>query len=124
MKKTKWNNRKKTALMLGRFQPWHKGHEKLFKKSLIRAQQVLIMIKNVHKIGDNPYSFSQVKYRINKAIKNKYFGRYKIVLAPNITNICYGRKVGYKIEKINLGKEIHKISATNIRKKLRSEGKI
>ena len=28
------------------------------------------------------------------------------MLVPNITNICYGRGVGYKIEEIELSKEI------------------
>ena len=41
---------------------------------------------------------------------------------PNISNIYYGRKVGYKIEKINLSKKIQKISATKIRKNLRRKG--
>jgi hypothetical protein len=43
---------------------------------------------------------------------------------PNITNICYGRGVGYKIEEIVLPENIQKISATDIRKKMREEGKL
>ena len=39
-------------------------------------------------------------------------------IVPNITNICYGRGVGYKIEEIELPKEIQEISATKIRAKL------
>ena len=52
----------------------------------------------------------------------KYEGRFKIVLVPNITNICYGRGVGYKIEEIVMPKEIQKISATKIRAKMREDG--
>ena len=48
--------------------------------------------------------------------------RFKIVLVPNITNICYGRGVGYKIEEIVLPDEIQKISATKIRKDMRKKG--
>ena len=51
-------------------------------------------------------------------------GRFKIMLVPNITNICYGRGVGYKIEEIVLPEEIQKISATKIRAKMREEGKL
>ena len=40
------------------------------------------------------------------------------------TNICYGRGVGYKIEEIELSKEIQEISATKIRAKMREEGKL
>ena len=46
------------------------------------------------------------------------------MLVPNITNICYGRGVGYKIEEIVLSEEIQKISATKIRKELREKGKL
>ena len=45
-------------------------------------------------------------------------------MVPNITNICYGRGVGYKIEEIVLSEEIQKISATKIRAKMREDGKL
>ena len=45
-------------------------------------------------------------------------GKYDIIKVPNITNICYGRGVGYKIEEIVLPKEIQNISATKIRQGL------
>ena len=64
-----------------------------------------------------------IKKNIKKAL-NKFDQRVKISLVPNITNICYGRKVGYKIEKIVLDEKTQKISATNIRKKMRREGKL
>ena len=46
------------------------------------------------------------------------------MLVPNITNISYGRGVGYKIEEIVLPKEMQKISATKIRAKMREDGKL
>ena len=46
------------------------------------------------------------------------------MLVPNITNICYGRGVGYKIEEIELSEEIQKISATKIRAKMREDGEL
>ena len=109
--------------MLGRYQPWHYGHRKIFEKSLIATGQVLIFVKDVHKLGDNPFSFSQVKNFISKDLV-EFKNRFKIIKAPNITNIFYGRKVGYKIKKINLDKNIQKISATKIRKKLRNLKKL
>ena len=45
-------------------------------------------------------------------------------MLSNITNICYGRGVGYKIEEVTLPEEIQKISATKIRDKMRKEGKL
>ena len=43
---------------------------------------------------------------------------------PNIAQIIYGRKVGYKITKINLPKKFKSISATNIRKKNEKRRKV
>ena len=120
---TKWDNKKPTAQMLGRWQPWHGGHQKLFEKILEKTGQVLIMVRDVQGVDDNPFDFDTVKQNIESALKD-YIGKFKIVLVPNITNICYGRGVGYKIEEIVLPEEIQKISATKIRAKMREEGKL
>ena len=117
----KWDNKKPTAQMLGRWQPWHGGHQKLFEETLKRAEQVLIMVRDVQGVGDNPFNFDTVKTNIENALK-EYKGKFKIILVPNITNICYGRGVGYKIEEIVLDDETQKISATKIREKMRNDG--
>jgi phosphopantetheine adenylyltransferase len=118
---TKWNNKKPTAQMLGRWQPWHGGHQKLFEETLKRAEQVLIMVRDVQGVDDNPFDFETVKANIEKALVD-YEGKYKIILVPNITNICYGRGVGYKIEEIVLDEDTQKISATKIRQQMRDHG--
>ena len=118
-----WDNRKPTAQMLGRWQPWHTGHQTLFHEILKKTGQVNIMVRDVKGVGDNPFDFETVKKNIEEALK-EFKNRIKITLVPNITNICYGRGVGYKIEEIILSDEIQKISATKIRSKMRSEGKI
>ena len=118
---TKWDNKKPTAQMLGRWQPWHGGHQKLFEKILEKTGQVLIMVRDVQGVDDNPFDFETVKSNIEKALVN-YEGKYKIILVPNITNICYGRGVGYKIEEIVLDEETQKISDTKIRQQMRDHG--
>ena len=117
-----WDNKKPTAQMLGRWQPWHGGHQKLFEETLKRAEQVLIMVRDVQGVGDNPFDFETVKTNIEKALNPKYKGKFKVILVPNITNICYGRGVGYKIEEIILDEETQKISATKIRQQMRDHG--
>src|SRR6056300_1856395 len=119
----KWDNRKPTAQMLGRWQPWHEGHQILFEEIIKKTGQVEIMVRDVLNIGDNPFDFYTVKTNIEKALTN-YKNRFKITMVSNITNICYGRGVGYKIEEIELPERIQKISATEIRKKMREEGKL
>ncbi len=118
-----WDNKKPTAQMLGRWQPWHAGHQKLFEEVLKKTGQVNIMVRDVQGIEDNPFDFDTVKKNILESLKD-YKNRIQITLVPNITNICYGRSVGYKIEEIVLEEKIQQISATKIREQLRKEGKI
>jgi hypothetical protein len=67
----------------------------------------------------NPYDYHDVRTFITKALKAEgftYGTDYEINDVPNIVDISYGRDVGYTITKHDLGEDIHKISATNIRK--------
>ena len=119
-----WDNTKPTAQMLGRWQPFHDGHYALFEEIIKKTGQVCIQIRDVQGVDDNPFDFETVKKKIEERLNPKFEGRFKIVLVPNITNICYGRGVGYKIEEIVLPEDIQKISATNIRKKMREDGEL
>ena len=120
----KWDNKKPTAQMLGRWQPFHDGHHTLFKEIIKKTGQVCIQIRDVQGVDDNPFDFETVKKKIEDKLNPEFEGRFQIVLVPNITNICYGRGVGYKIEEIELSKEVQEISATKIRAKMRKEGKL
>jgi adenylylsulfate kinase len=106
--------KKPSTLMLGRYQPWHEGHEALYNEASKRTEQVLIGVRNTHKTSEkDPLSFNEVEKYIDDFRGNSF-----VVKMPNITNIVYGRDVGYLIEKVELGKEIESISATNKRKEL------
>ena len=119
-----WDNKKPTAQMLGRWQPFHDGHFALFEETIKKTGQVCFLIRDVQGVDDNPFDFETVKKNIEARLNPKYEGRFKIMLVPNITNICYGRGVGYKIEEIELPEKIQKISATKIRAKMREDGKL
>jgi phosphopantetheine adenylyltransferase len=112
------NYNKPTAMMLGRWQPWHQGHQMLFERTLEKTGQVIIMVRDMPQTENNPFEFEDIKKRIEEKLKD-YVGKFEIIKVPNITNICYGRGVGYKIEEIVLPKEIQKISATKIRQNLK-----
>ena len=116
-----WDNKKPTAQMLGRWQPWHDGHQNLFEEIIKKTGQVNIQVRDVQSVDDNPFDFDTVKENIEKALE-LYKNRIKITLVPNITNICYGRGVGYKIEEIVLPENIQNISATKIRAEMRKKG--
>jgi hypothetical protein len=132
--------KKPTVQMLGRWQPWHDGHTELFKKALTITGQVCIMVRDVGLIvgedagggrtmiqDDNPFGEIQVIENIENALKKDGYenGReYLILCVPNIVDISYGRGVGYTFTEHDLGEEIHAISATKIRAKLRQDGKL
>ena len=119
-----WDNKKPTAQMLGRWQPFHDGHYVLFEEIMKRTGQVCIQIRDVQGVDDNPFDFEMVKKNIEERLSPKFKNRFKIILVPNITNICYGRDVGYNIEALALPEKIEKISATKIRKDMREKGKL
>ena len=120
----KWDNKKPTVQMLGRWQPFHDGHLALFEEMLKKTGQVCIQVRDIQGVDDNPFDFEYVKSKIMKRLEPKYKNRFKVILVPNITNICYGRGVGYKIEELVLPEAIQKISATEIRKDMRKKGKL
>ena len=131
---------KPTTQMLGRWQPWHAGHTELFKRALAETGQVAIMVRDVGGIvgddagggrtvaqDDNPFGEIQVIENIEAGLAKEGFNNgyeYIIICVPNIVDISYGRGVGYTFTEHDLGKEIHDISATKIRAKLREEGKL
>ena len=125
--------KKPTVLLLGRWQPWHDGHLALFERALSKTGQVVIQVRDVKDstggIGqeDNPFSFEQIESDIqNRLLKSGYQvnKEYIIQLVPNITNITYGRDVGYAIESESFDSKTESISATKIRKSLREDGKL
>ena len=127
-----FNWKKPTVEMLGRWQPWLDGHTALFKKALKKTGQVCIMYRDVGGVvagiegqSDNPFDFDEVKKNIIAGVEPHGFeeGKEYIVLkVPNIVDISYGRGVGYTFTEHDLGEEIHKISATKIRKEMRNKG--
>lgn len=117
--KPQFDWKKETVQMLGRWQPWHQGHRALFERALSKTGQVCIMIRDCQGWnGSNPFEINKVEDLIKKDLDPLYKGKYTILFVPNIVEIVYGRDVGYSITKIELDKEIEKISATNIRKEM------
>jgi len=112
---------KPTTQLLGRFQPWHKGHTELFKRAISKTGQVVILLRASDGTEGNPYDFNERSVQITTALAKEGFyssEHYVIMNVPNITHITYGRDVGYKIEQEKLEDKIEEISATNIRKGL------
>ena len=75
-----WDNKKPTAQMLGRWQPFHDGHYTLFEEIIKKTGQVCIQIRDVQGVDDNPFDFETVKKNIEERLNPKYEGRFKIML--------------------------------------------
>lgn len=122
-----FNWKSPTVQMLGRWQPWHAGHTALFEKALSKTGQVVILVRDVEGWQDNPFTWSQVVTNIRNGLDEAGYEHgveYMIMKVPNIVDISYGRGVGYTFTEHDLGAEIHDISATRIRKKMREEGNL
>ncbi len=113
-----FDSKKPTALMIGRYQPFHDGHKALIVEAINRVGQVCIAVRDTHGNDEkNPFSFEYVRARIEHGLR-AYEGKFSVVALPNITNVFYGRDVGYKIERIDLDDALQQISATEERAKL------
>ena len=108
-----------TTQMLGRFQPWHEGHQKLFERALAKHGQVAILVRDMPLTDDNPWQVDKIEIALAE-----HAGKFRCYPVPNIMNITYGRGVGYKIEEEVLDEETQKISATKIREQMRKDGKL
>lgn len=116
-RRPKFDWRRETVQMLGRWQPWHQGHRALFERLLQKTGQVIIQIRDVQGWqGSNPFNFDQVQNFIKRDLDPLYQGQYEIMLVPNIVHIGWGRGVGYTSGEETFDEEITKISATQIRK--------
>ena len=125
--------KKPTVQMLGRWQPWHDGHQALFKRCVAKTGQVAIQVRDVQGASggdgqdDNPFDWDEVCKNIEAGLSKDGFKRgqeYEIMLVPNIVNITYGRGVGYTFEEEVFDSEVTEISATKIRQNLIDEGKL
>jgi cytidyltransferase-like protein len=106
---------KPTALFIGRYQPFHPGHQRLIEEGLRRVGQVCVAVRDTHGIDvKNPLPFFAVKQRVETAL-SLHVGRFVVIPLPNVTDVFYGRDVGYNVERIVLDEATEAISATQIR---------
>ena len=104
----------KYSFFIGRFQPLHAGHLVMFDKVRKEGKKIAVGIMDTIKSEKNPYSlYERIKMFCEDAPD------IRIYTVPPIDEVCYGRDVGYGIRQIHLPPEIEKISATEIRGKIK-----
>jgi cytidyltransferase-like protein len=113
------------AMFVGRWQPLHKGHQSLFKQAMDEGKNVLICIRDIQPDEKNPFSAEEVKNNITEFyLQECESGTIKVMIIPDICSIEFGRGVGYDIIERIPPQEISEISATNIRKQMKIDGKL
>jgi len=102
------------SLFVGRWQPFHNGHKKLIETVLKKKKPVIVAIRDTEISNKNPYTVSERWKMIQKAL-HRYGELVKIIVIPDIDEICYGRDVGYAIRRIDLDTKTEGISGTKTR---------
>lgn len=112
----------KYALFIGRWQPWHDGHQWLIDQQLNKGNNVCIAIRDVPLDDKNWWSASDIAdslvARFDKEINT---GKIKVIIIPDIDSINIGRGVGYDIIEHVPSEEVAAISATKIREQLKNK---
>lgn len=104
---------KPRALFIGRWQPFHKGHEWLISQKLDKNIPVTIAIRNMPPDEKNPLPPEKVKV----ILEEMYSDRDVIVqIIDDIESVNWGRGVGYEVNEHVPPENIKVISATEIRK--------
>ena len=104
----------KYSLFIGKWQPWHKGHQWLIEERLKLGKNILIGIREI----ENPkYTPREIMMQIFQEFPNEVNdGTIDFVELPDIESVNYGRDVGYDIIEHTPPEDIKKISGTKIRK--------
>ncbi len=106
----------KYSMFIGRWQPWHKGHQWLIDQRLKEGKNILICIQDVIPDKNNPYTSEEVYDNLQVELKELIdLKRVKVMIIPAIESVNYGRTVGYEVIEHVPPKDIGEISATKIR---------
>ncbi len=116
----------KYSMFIGRWQPLHKGHLWLINERLKEGKNVWLAIRDVKPDEKNPWTAKEIEQMILKGeLKDLIIdGRIVVSIIPDIESINYGRGVGYDVIEHVPPKEIGDISATSIRNKMRTDGRL
>ncbi len=92
-----------TALFIGRFQPFHKGHLAAIKWILKKEKNIFIVVGSNQKslTKENPFYFKERKKMIRKTLKKEGIKNFKIFGVHDYNNDVFWAKKVLRITKSN-----------------------
>ena len=108
---------KPRAFFIGRWQPFHKGHRWLIDQKLQKGIPCTVAIRDIPPDEKNPYTTLQTHLMLTAAFEGE---DVRVIKIDDIESVNYGRGVGYEINEFTPPDDIERISATEIRDKIKS----
>ena len=104
---------------IGRWSPFHQGHTAIIRKKMTQHGNlpILIMVRNT--ATDQYTPMHRAEYIKLWMLENNVIGT--IMIVPNIEGVYWGRGVGYTVEQVDVDESTQKVSATAIRKGMKSK---
>jgi adenylyl-sulfate kinase len=100
------------ALFIGRWQPFHNGHDYIIREKLEEGVPVLIAVRDTPIDEGNPFSVEDRMAMIREAYEGE---DVQVISIPDIESVNIGRNVGYAVNEYKVPEDIKGISATQIR---------
>jgi len=104
--------KKKTSLFIGRWQPFHHGHDHIIRQALNQGKSVCIALRDTPITDWDPYTLEERREMIEEHFKDE---DVVVIDIPDIESVNIGRKVGYEVIRYDAPENIEGISATLIR---------
>jgi len=119
---SKTNGNDKYALFIGRWQPFHDGHQWLINQQLVKGNNICIAIRDVEQDEKNIWTSEEIQVMLEERFKDEIMlGKIKVICIPDIDSINIGRDVGYDIIEHTPPQVIGEISGTKIREELKKK---
>lgn len=108
---------KRYALFVGRWQPFHRGHDHLLRKQLRAGKDVAIAVRDTPLGRDDPFPLPIRIQIIRAAFKDEVeAGRVIVFPIVDVESVNIGRNVGYHVNEVEVPNDVKSISASEIRR--------
>jgi cytidyltransferase-like protein len=105
------------AAFIGRWSPFHYGHEWLIRQKLDKGIPCLVLVRDTPMDDRNPFAAKEVKEMVEAALEGE---DVVVQIIPDIESVNWGRGVGYDTVEHKPPENIKRVSATKIRECIRS----